>query len=115
MVMGLNIPLGVTVRPTHGDKIGQLLISPPCVLYVIRMVRMWRRSTNMILSKGNVDYLLAGKTSATYADEPKSSGLIPGAKPAALPKAAHVQVGLRILVPGPAGVPVYSPLGYQRM
>ena len=43
VAMGLNIPSGVTVRPTHGDEIGQpLLLLPPCALHAIRMLRMWR-------------------------------------------------------------------------
>ena len=43
VAMGLSIPSGVTVRPTHGNETGQpLLLLPPCALHAIRMVRMWR-------------------------------------------------------------------------
>ena len=45
--MGLNIPSGVTVRPSHGNETGQTRLQlPPCALHVICMVRMWR-STNL--------------------------------------------------------------------
>ena len=41
--MGLNIPSGVTVRPTHGNETGQTRLQlPPCALHVICMVRMWQ-------------------------------------------------------------------------
>ena len=43
VAMGLNIPPGYTVRPTHGNETGQpLLHLPPCALHAIRMARMWR-------------------------------------------------------------------------
>ena len=42
VAMGLDIPLGVTVRHTHGNETGQPLLLSPCALHAICMVRMWR-------------------------------------------------------------------------
>ena len=49
MAMGLNIPLGVTVRPTHGNETGQTRLQlPPCALHEICMVRMWRMKHSLL-------------------------------------------------------------------
>ena len=54
--MGLNIPLGVTVRPSYSNETGQTRLQlPPCALHVICMVRMWR-STN----RGDISTLCEG-------------------------------------------------------
>ena len=50
LAMGLNIPLGVTVRPTYSNEIGPTMLQlPPCALDAICMVRMWR-STNACIT-----------------------------------------------------------------
>ena len=52
VAMGLNIPLGVTVRPTHGKEIGLTMLQlPPCALHAICMVWMWRWHSASIPAK----------------------------------------------------------------